>query len=68
MILAFAGASVAGQRRWIRCLCSGSGISANAGAIALMGEENEGGIANIGFTIGEKDVAVIDTDAGRFSS
>jgi hypothetical protein len=33
-----------------------------------MGEENEGGIANIGFTIGEKDVAVIDTDAGRFSS
>ncbi len=37
------------------------GVFAHAGAIALMSEENEGDIANIGFVIGEKGVAVIDT-------
>src|SRR5208337_3025895 len=37
------------------------GVFAHAGAIALMSEENEGDIANIGFAIGEKGVAVIDT-------
>src|SRR5208282_2158969 len=37
------------------------GVFAHAGAIALMSEENEGDIANIGFVIGENGVAVIDT-------
>jgi quinoprotein relay system zinc metallohydrolase 2 len=37
------------------------GVFAHAGAIALMSEDNEGDIANIGFVIGEKGVAVIDT-------
>jgi hypothetical protein len=37
------------------------GVFAHAGSIALMSAENEGDIANIGFVIGEKGVAVIDT-------
>ena len=37
------------------------GVFAHAGAISLMNAENKGDIANIGFVIGEKGVAVIDT-------
>ncbi|HZZ62376.1 MAG TPA: quinoprotein relay system zinc metallohydrolase 2 [Roseiarcus sp.] len=37
------------------------GIFAHAGEIALMSEGNEGDIANIGFVIGDKGVAVVDT-------
>ena len=36
------------------------GVFAHAGAIALMSEENLGDIANIGFVVGEKGVAVVD--------
>ncbi len=37
------------------------GVFAHAGAIAMMSEQNDGDIANIGFIIGGKGVAVIDT-------
>ena len=37
------------------------GVFAHAGSIALMSEENAGDIANIGFVIGGKGVAVVDT-------
>ena len=37
------------------------GVFAHAGAIASMSEANEGDIANIGFVIGDKGVAVVDT-------
>jgi quinoprotein relay system zinc metallohydrolase 2 len=37
------------------------GVFAHTGEIALMTEENLGDIANIGFVIGDKGVAVVDT-------
>src|SRR3984957_17565056 len=37
------------------------GVFVHTGEIALMSEENLGDIANIGFVIGEKGVAVVDT-------
>jgi quinoprotein relay system zinc metallohydrolase 2 len=37
------------------------GVFAHAGEIALMSEENQGDIANIGFVIGDRGVAIVDT-------
>ncbi len=61
LILLFASTFCQAQQRDLPVEEIAPGVYVHEGAIALMTRENAGGIANIGFVVGDNGVAVIDT-------
>lgn len=61
LVLLWASTSALAQEHELPVTETAPGVYVHQGAIALMSRENDGAIANVGFVVGEKAVAVIDT-------